>query len=171
MGSKRQILLQKKALLEIPASLFNRNEVSMTAKNRYKRKCPFNSQRPSRRSGERDLPMVRARAWIISGRESSATACFLRKPPQLLDILTQALEVSLIVGTLHEPHLMRQEIPLVGPLGVQPLPVVEFPGAVVGVVVVVAAMSVLVGGRSRRRWRVGNVPLQCDRRGLGWWGW
>lgn len=64
------------------------------------------------------------------------------KASQLLNILAQPLEVSLIVWTLHEAHLMRQEIPLVGPLGVKPLTVVEFAGAVV---VVVVALSVLLG--------------------------
>lgn len=49
----------------------------------------------------------------------SATAGFLGESAQLIDVLTQALQVGLIIRALQEVHLPGKEITLVSPLGVE----------------------------------------------------
>lgn len=98
-------------------------------------------KRPRKAVRNEDLPSSQLDRDSRFQNGNSAPARLLRKPPQLLEILAQAQQVRLVVGTLHEAHLVCQEVALVGPLGVQALPIVEFPGAVL----VLALSVVLVG--------------------------
>lgn len=86
---------------------------------RYKRKSPLNSTSQGGVSGTKTYLVSQLdRVTVFPEKENSAPARLLREPSQLLKILAQAQQVRLVVGTLHEAHLLRQEVALVGPLGV-----------------------------------------------------
>jgi len=50
---------------------------------------------------------------------SATTPGLLRQSPQLLDVLAQTLQISLVIRALDEIHLAREELPLIGPLGIR----------------------------------------------------